>query len=109
MNESLKLPSGKSIQELLDSLPKDINESNVCVDQSDFRFIAENLLKLIAQEPYTYVREVHEGWPEYNKSNEFSDGKSAGTPLFTNKSLGRKMVIDPKLENPSNKYTPGLI
>lgn len=36
----------------------------------------------VVGEPYLYVRSVHEGWPEYSKEDEFSDGKGGGLALY---------------------------
>lgn len=32
--------------------------------------------------PHTYLKEVHEGWPEYSQVNLFSDGQGGGKPLY---------------------------
>lgn len=36
----------------------------------------------VVGEPYLYVRSVHDGWPEYSKEDEFSDGKGGGLALY---------------------------
>ncbi|MFL9880838.1 hypothetical protein PQR63_20740 [Herbaspirillum rhizosphaerae] len=33
-------------------------------------------------EPFTYYKAPFKGWPEYSKTNEFSDGSSDGIPLY---------------------------
>lgn len=45
--------------------------------------------------PFTYFKEPHKGWPEYSKTNEFSDGNGGGLALYTadHASLGEVKAI----------------
>lgn len=50
-------------------------------------------------EPYCYVNEVHKGWPEYNKIDEFSGGRTGGVKLYTEEQV-RKLLATPASARP---------
>lgn len=56
-----------------------ITNTENCIEQC-LRLQAK--VRAATSQPFTYYKEPHQGWPEYSKQNEFSDGSGGGLALY---------------------------
>jgi len=56
-----------------------ITNTENCIEQC---LRLQTKVRTTTSQPFTYYKEPHQGWPEYSKQNEFSDGSGGGLPLY---------------------------